>query len=160
MNWIIRNAKVEEKPLVNEAHIRSIREVVARDYNQEQIDAWASLKYTDDVWQNSLANDHYRVVEIDGLIEGFCHSRIHKNGRGEIMGLYLAPNANGKGIAREMFEMARGWFRENGVNEVDVTATKTALGFYQRMGFELKGEAQDHAIRGVAIEAFCLTLKL
>lgn len=160
MHSKIRKAQIEEKRSVNDAHVRSIREVVAKDYNHEQIEAWASLEYTDDVWQNTLVNDHYRVVEIDGVIEGFCHSRIHENGRGEVMGLYLAPGATGRGIGREMFEMARLWFQKNDVEEVDVTATRTALGFYQHMGFELKGEAPNHEIRGVAVQAFSLTLKV
>jgi len=57
-NIIIRKAELEDKERVNQAHIRSIREVCLKDYSPEQIEKWSSIKYSDDVWATTVNKDY------------------------------------------------------------------------------------------------------
>jgi hypothetical protein len=84
----IREAKLEDKDQVNHAHVRSIREVCSKDYSPAQIQAWSDLKYSDEIWSNTVINDCCYLIEKDSKVQGFCHAKVHDNGIGVIAGMY------------------------------------------------------------------------
>ncbi|MEM7600018.1 MAG: GNAT family N-acetyltransferase [Verrucomicrobiota bacterium] len=134
---VIRKSEFEDMDQVVEAHIRSIREICSRDYSPQEIDAYSDVKYSHDVWEKSITQDFHLVVEVDGKVEGFAHAGIHPSNRGEIMGLYFTPAIAGRGIGREIFERMNVFFEDHDVNQVFLTSSKTAKGFYQKMGFSV-----------------------
>jgi len=159
-DYIIRKSIFEDKVAVNEAHMKSIREVCAKDYSSEQIKHWSSLTYTDDVWTISVNNDFHYVIEKNGKVEGFCHAKVHDDSIGEIVGLYFTYEVIGLDAGREVFELAMKYFKEKNPKKVIISATKTAKGFYEKMGFDALGPATDCQMRGTTIECFDMELIL
>jgi putative acetyltransferase len=148
---IVRRAKPEDALGIHEAHMRSIREVCANDYSEDAIRGWGNRPYREDHRVNAINNQYVWVVDNDGKIEGFGHFMvIPDNGRnrGHLMGLYLAPEANGKGlggiIVREMLVEAR----KQSVFEINLESSLTAHSFYQKMGFKDSGVQAEMDVNG------------
>ncbi|PIP94370.1 MAG: hypothetical protein COW00_00970 [Bdellovibrio sp. CG12_big_fil_rev_8_21_14_0_65_39_13] len=154
MKYIIREAQIHEKEAVNTAHVLSIREICSKDYSPEQIAGWSGVIYSDEVWINSLTNHFYRVVEVDGAIEGFCHANYHGENLGEIRGLYFTPKIKGHGIGKEIVELAKKYLIDLGAKKIVIGATKTAKPFYEKMGFIATGEEKLYHTRGTAFEYY------
>ena len=158
----IRQAKIEDKVAVNEAHKRSIREVCSKDYNSEQIEKWSNVTYDDKIWENGIKNHFYYVVEVNGKVEGMCHALVHDDHiTGEIFGLYLTPQAIGLGAGRELVEMAMDWMKVQApITKVVISGTKTAKPFYEKMGFKAKGGPAKEEIRGAILDCYDMELIL
>ena len=151
---IIRKSKIGDKQSVKEAHIRSILQICSKDYTQQQINAWAQPPYSDDVWEKAVNSQHHQVVELDGKIEGFCHSTVHEDQTGEILGLYLTPKVTGYGIGQEIAHQALDYINKFKPKKIVVEYTVTAKGFYEKLGFKVIHEILDHEIRGEVIQCF------
>ena len=152
-NLVIRKARLEDKEQVNQAHVRSIKEVCSRDYSPEQIEKWSSLKYSDDIWSNTVNKDCCYLIEKDSQIYGFCHAKIHNDNRGEIAGLYFTPEILGKGFGRKIFERCLAYLKQFNPEKIFIVGTKTAKGFYETMGFRTL-EKKIIQIRGVDVECY------
>ena len=159
-DYLIRDATMADIKQINTAHSKSIREVCSKDYRPEQIKGWSAIIYCEEHFSKSLNEGFYKVVLVNGVIEGFCHAKDHGEGLGEIMGLYLAPNAIGKGLGRKVVIMALEFLKSTGVTKVKLEGTKTALSFYKKMGFRQKGEPKYYSTRGSTFKCFPMVLNL
>ena len=151
---MIRRAKPEDAFGIHEAHMRSIREVCSKDHSLEEISGWGNRPYREDQRLNAIKNQFVWVVDNSGKIEGYGHLALNsENGRvrGHVMGLYLVPEAGGKGfgvaIAREMIAEAK---RQNAY-EINLESTLTAHSFYKKMGFADSGEQATIELGGSKI---------
>ena len=156
--FLIREAVLSDKEAVNKAHVRSIREVCSKDYTPEQIAAWSDVIYDDQIWQNTVLKDRCYVVEKDSEVLGFCHAGVRDESRGIIIGLYLVPEAIGKGLGRKLFDQAMDYLNEQKVIKVTVQGTKTARPFYEAVGFVVTEETTMD-LRGITLECICMELK-
>jgi putative acetyltransferase len=153
MNYIIRKTKLEDMKAVEDAHRRSILKICSKDYTPDQIEKFAGVKYTSDIWENSVNNEYHIVVEVDGNIEGMCHAKIREDGDGEIVGLYFTEEVAGKGIGREIVEMAFDYLDQFSPKKIVLTGTVTAKPFYEKMGF-VEVEEKKINIRGADLTCF------
>ena len=129
----------------------SIRIRVAQPKEREELEALQ--------WRASLANEEDRphlevhpdaielpaeqvesgqviVAEIGGRIAGFAAVI-----GGELDGLFVEPDLWRKGVGKALVDAAILLARRRGLS-LSVTANKAALGFYERCGFTVEGEAQ------------------
>lgn len=136
----IRKAEIKDMEAVNAAHRRSIREVCSKDYTSDQIEKWSDVTYSLDVWTNTVTNECCYVLEQDGEIYGFCHSKVHDEKKGEIVGLYLTPEIIGKGYGRKIFDKCVNYIKDFNPKLIFINGTITAKGFYEAMGFQSKEE--------------------
>jgi putative acetyltransferase len=160
MSYIIRKTRFEDKLAMQDAHRRSIREVCSNDYGENEVKAWSDVSYDDDRFKDNIENEFHIVVEKNGKIEGGCHAKNHSEDLGEIMGLYLSPEVIGLGAGRAVFEKAIKYLKECGVNKVVITGTRTAKGFYERMGFQAVSEEKLFDIRGEQIACYEMEMKI
>lgn len=151
---MIRKGKPEDALGIHEAHMRSIREVCSKDHSPEEIRGWGNRPYREEQRLNAIKNQFVWVVDSSDKIEGYGHLALHsENGRvrAHVMGLYLVPEASGKGfgvaIAREMIAEAK---RQNAF-EINLESTLTAHGFYKKMGFADSGEQATIELGGSKI---------
>ena len=84
----------------------------------------------------SFARGEVLVAEVDGHVAGFAAVI-----GGELDGLFVEPELWRNGIGAELVEAAAHEARRRGL-ALSVTANPTALGFYERCGFSIEGEAQ------------------
>ncbi|WP_374073240.1 GNAT family N-acetyltransferase [Bdellovibrio bacteriovorus] len=160
---IVRRAKPEDALGIHEAHMRSIREVCSKDHLPQEIQGWGNRPYREDQRVNAIKNQFVWVVDNSGRIEGYGHLSItSENGRtkGHVMGLYLVPEANGKGfgvtIAKEMIAEAR---KQNAF-EINLESTLTAHSFYKKMGFVDAGELATIELGGSKIRYIPMKMAL
>lgn len=158
----IRRAQIEDARAIHDAHMRSIREVCAPDYTQEQVDAWGGRPFDQSDREKCIREDFMWVVEDNGSILGFAHLRLPKDklGVGNVMGLYFAPEAKGKGLGRQMAQRVEGQASSEGCHTLILNSTITSLEFYKKMGFQQTSPQICHAVRGVGIPCYPMEKKL
>ncbi len=159
MEYKIRKTKIDDMNSVEDAHRRSIIEVCSKDYTADQIAKYSAVKYSPEVWENSVNNHFHVVVEVKGKIEGMCHARLLEDGVGEIVGLYFSRVILGKGIGREVIEMAFEYLDQFDIKKIRLTGTVTAKPFYEKMGF-IEIEKLQQNIRGAMLDCFRMVKEL
>jgi GNAT superfamily N-acetyltransferase len=77
------------------------------------------------------------VAEVDGEIAGFCYANSQD---ASIWALFMAQEYEGRGIARQLLELAVAWLFAQGRDAVRLStgANTRADGFYARLGWSLE----------------------
>ena len=86
--------------------------------------------------EGQIANGQVIVAEIDGAIAGFAAVV-----GGELDGLFVEPDLWRSGVGAVLVETVTHEARRKGLT-LSVIANPAALGFYERCGFAVEGEAQ------------------
>jgi putative acetyltransferase len=159
----IRRAKPEDALGIHEAHMRSIRDVCSKDHSPDEIQGWSNRPYREDHRVNAIKNQCVWVVDNSGKIEGYGHlSFISENGRtrGHILGLYLAPEANGKGLGATIANAMIAEAKKQNAFEINLESTLTAHRFYKKLGFVDSGEQAVIELGGSQIRYIPMKLSL
>ena len=88
-----------------------------------------------DLPAEQIARGQVFIAELDGRIAGFA-AQVGS----ELDGLFVEPDLWGRGIGRALVDRAAHEARCNGLS-VTVIANPAALGFYEKCGFAVEGEA-------------------
>ena len=96
---IIRRARYPDVRGIIQAHIKSIREICSKDYNEQQIKAWTE-GFKESIWQELMTKNHIWVADNNETICGFCHLNIYEE-EAIIKGLYLSPEVSGQGVGEK-----------------------------------------------------------
>ncbi len=94
-----------------------------------------------------LPGEHLRdgcavVAEADGKVAGFAIVLPVGGTESELDGLFVEPDAAGKGIGKALVEESRRRARMSGAVALKVVAALEVEGFYRHCGFALAGETQ------------------
>jgi GNAT superfamily N-acetyltransferase len=91
-------------------------------------------------------NGYLLVLEDNGHVKGYMHSRLQKNIPvfkgdlvGYVAGIYLKDDYRGKGYSSKMFEDTMEWFKGKGVHEITIQVmgcNPHAHKVYQKWGFK------------------------
>ena len=126
----IRLARAEERQALEDLQRRAS---LANDTDHE-----ALLAHPDaiELPAEQIAREQVFVAEADGDVFGFVALV-----DGDLDGLFVEPQLWGRGIGKALVETAVHEARRKGLS-VTVIANPAALGFYQKCGFAVEGEAQ------------------
>lgn len=118
-------------------------------YEREALEAWAGSITAQNFIES--ANTYHRFVAIDeGRIVGYGD---WKPSSGEFAGIYIDPEAQGKGAGSALFDRIEEDARASAAPRLWANATKNAKGFYEKHGFMEEGEgyyqAGDYRIRTI-----------
>lgn len=138
--------KVRDANLLDSAQVvnvlrRSITAVCAPDYNdQSVIDEWLSNKTEHNIRKWIQSDKSYSVVctDSENSVVGFALATL----QGEILLMYLAPEALHRGNGKLMLEKLESTLSKTGLTAIKTTSTITARRFYERNGFVRNGEPQ------------------
>lgn len=109
----------------------TIHSVNAKDYTQEQIDAWAPSYIDKERWGVKLL-EHYTVVAAcDGVICGF--GDLHANGYFDH--LFVSKDCQGKGVATKIVKDIEAHAILTGVPTITVAVSITAKTFFLKQGY-------------------------
>ncbi len=107
------------------------------------------------------------ILEEDGRIIGTAYVSFARDelreGYGEIVSLYLLPDAMGKGHGRRLLQAALDKCRENGLSHAMLWVLSDnhyACHFYERMGLERSGRTKTEAIGGAELPLTEYTVRL
>jgi len=133
----IREAIPSDSAKACEVLRRSISEICSLDYNnQSVIEEWLVNKTENNVnkWIQSV-NLYSVVCTNDDLIVGFGAITL----KGEILLIYLVPEALYKGNGKLMLEAMEERIISEGIEEIHTVSTITAKPFYERNGYTKNG---------------------
>ncbi|MCC5850882.1 MAG: GNAT family N-acetyltransferase [Verrucomicrobia bacterium] len=139
--FTIEPAKHSDAAGIIAAHVRSIREVCAKDYSVEQIAVWSGRDFQEYIWREAMDRDDVRVVKSNETIVGFVHCRVVSETEVVVEGFYLTPEAIGQGVGRELLSMIYEALSNRGIEVIRLQSTKTSVGFYRAMGFSTTCES-------------------
>lgn len=114
---------------------QTVHSVCANDYTKEELDAWAPQNFDVPKFRSNLHGSLNLVAFEKEKLVGFIS--LERNGY--INRLYTHKDFLRRGIATALFEKAQEWAIENGICELSLDSSKTAEGFYLKMGFKKSG---------------------
>lgn len=130
----------------------TIQRVNCRDYNPEQIVAWASDEIDEDAWAARFEGRFVVVAEQDEVLVGF--GELESNGH--IDRFYVSADHQGCGVGRRLITALLHEATRLSLSRLTVEASITARPFFERYGFEVC-ERQLVICRGVEMPNFRMT---
>src|SRR5690606_1164888 len=120
-----RRAKPGDGAGIIRAHVRSIREVCAKDYTPEQVEAWAGRDFSVEHREASTLRDQVWGVEgPGGEIFGFGHSGGDAEKGFYLYGLYFCPEVRGMGFGKQIVGEILDVVRAEGAKKISLHATR------------------------------------
>ncbi|SFL77363.1 Acetyltransferase, GNAT family [Paenibacillus sp. 1_12] len=112
----------------------TVHTINAKDYSQDQLDAWAPKDEIDAKiisWKAALSHNIAYVMELDGEIIGFSDM----TQEGHLDRLYIHKDVQRQGIASALVNTIESEARRLGLTEIDTEASITAKPFFERQGY-------------------------
>lgn len=128
----IRRATEDDRRSIYEVHVAAIEAVGPPDYDPEQVKTWAALN---DPEEYVLNDDRmpFLVAEYDDSVVGFAQADFDAS---HVEKVYVHPENAGQGVATALVERLELLAVEADVPELTVVASRNAVGFYARIGYE------------------------
>lgn len=163
-NILIRLANLNDITSITTFYKETVRNINAKDYTPEQIEVWANGALNTSRWQKAIAEQYFIVAEIqnntpfpqgsipnpdkavqqkaqegDFQIAGF--SSIAKDGYLDFM--YVHKDHQRAGVASALLNEIEKKAKEQNNSEIYSHVSKTAKGFFEKMGYEYKEDLRD-----------------
>ena len=126
----------------------TVHTVNGSDYNQEQLDAWATGEVDLESWNQSFLAHHTVVAEQDGIIVGFGDM----DETGYLDRLYVHKNYQHRGVATAICDELE---RNSTTTDFITHASITARPFFEKRGYAVIKEQQVER-RGVRLTNFVM----
>ena len=126
----------------------TVHTVNAKDYTQEQLDAWATGEVNLEAWNESFQAHHTVVAEMDGKIVGFGDM----DETGYLDRLYVHKDYQRRGVAAAICDALE---QRTKAAEFTTHASITARPFFEKRGYTVAREQQVER-RGVLLTNFVM----
>lgn len=137
----IREAEPVDADMIAGIHAAAIRELGGGDYDDRQVQAWLANVHPERYpIEETDAGIRVLVAERDDRLVGFgwldCDSSGRNESVGEIVAVYVRPDVVREGVGGAILERLEGVARDAGLESVVLVASKHAIDFYRRQGYE------------------------
>lgn len=112
---------------------RAVRDVASRDYSPAQVSAWAPEPPDLTAWTRRLGTGGIFICERNDQIAGFA--RVDDTGCLDL--LYVHPEVQRQGVARELFDHVISWAVSRGIRHLNAEVSITARAFFESIGFRV-----------------------
>lgn len=143
---MIREYRADDLNAVIELIGRSVREIASRDYDPDQIEAWAPASPDRQAWKRRLATETVLVAEPESRLAGIA--RLEQSGYVDL--LYVHPQFQRRGIAAVLMETMIRLARKRGCRRLWTEASLTTRPFFEAQGYVVVAE-QSVERRGVRL---------
>lgn len=115
----------------------SVSQIVHPRYNPSQLNAWSQAPRSMKHWQNILKGKQtwLWLDDTDGAVQGFITLDSNVKHRGHIEHLYVQPQVQGQGLARDLYAVAEQFARANDYHQLSCDASYLSRGFFEKQGF-------------------------
>jgi len=148
----IRKATVEDADSVRELFRETIISVNEKDYDEKQIDIWASGSEDKTAWERKIAEQHFLIAGIDSKTVGF--SSITDEGYIDFM--FTHKDYQHQGIATKMLNALEEIAIEKELETVWAEVSITARPFFSSKGFRIT-ERFVNEVKGVKFDDCIMT---
>lgn len=153
---LIRRAVENDIPAITELFRSTIQSINSKDYTKEQIEVWSAGAENTKRWRESIEKQYFIVAEIEGIMTGF--GSITTDGYLDFM--YVHKDYQRVGIASALLaEIERKAAGQKNA-EIYSDVSKTAKGFFEKMGYHCREVVKDKAVNGVIFENNVMVKKL
>lgn len=131
-------ADVDRLCEINRAAIETLG---TESYDERQIEAWKG-GVDPALYPIEDSDTHFLVAETDGHVIGFgwmtpeADEDFISDVGGEITGMYVHPNAAGKGVGTRLLGELEQFARDASVDSLGLWASLNAVPFYEKHGYE------------------------
>lgn len=152
----LRKASNDEAKSLWDLRTSAIRNIDKQYYLQEDLEKWAPIKMPEDFLEAVINNEWY-VIEIDDAIVA-CGLLDAKNCTLEA--IFVRPQFQGQGLAKKMLEHLEASAKKYGIEQLYLSATLNAEGFYKKYGYKLIEKSTWISPRGVNLACIRMVKKL
>ncbi|GAB3671230.1 GNAT family N-acetyltransferase [Halopiger thermotolerans] len=136
----VREATAGDAPAMAEVHAAAIRELAGGSYDERQLEAWLANAHPER-YPIDEAGFRVLVAETDrGALVGFglldLEPSAYGSATGRIKSIYVRPDVARTGIGTALLERLEAAASEAALEQLALTASKNAIGFYERQGYE------------------------
>ncbi|SFB81106.1 putative acetyltransferase [Halobiforma haloterrestris] len=155
----VRDA-TDDAPAIAAVHATAAHELGSSAYDERQVQAWISNVHPE---RYPIGDPGFRVVvaERGDEVVGFGLLDLAPNGRdgsvGEISAVYVHPDHAREGVGDAIMDTLEGTARDAGLEALVLTASRNAIGFYERQGYEGVETVSLEMNQGVPLE--CLRMR-
>ena len=114
---------------------QTVHTVCTDDYTKEELDAWAPYNFDIKKFKNNIYACYNLVAFEKGKLVGFVSATVD----GYINRLYTHKDYQRRGVASALYYKVEEWAKAYGLRELVLDSSKTAEGFYLKMGFIKSG---------------------
>lgn len=147
----IRLYQPADLPQIGQLFYDTVHKVNAKDYTQEQLDAWADGKIDAAAWDESFQKHYAIVAEKDGMIVGFGDIDLQKS---YLDKLYIHKDHQRQGIANLICNELE---KATAIRPITVHASVTAKPFFEKRGYRTL-EKQEVERKGVKLINYVMEL--
>ncbi len=133
---VIREYNSNDSPFMSKLFYDTVHTVNAKDYTNEQLDAWATGTVDLEEWNRSFLENHTLIAEIDGKIIGFADMDRY----GCIDRLFVHKDFQSKGIATALVHELERCAQKAGLFCFETYASITAKPFFEKQGYKVEFE--------------------
>ena len=131
-----RMYRSEDCKEIIELFYNTVHSVNAKDYNEAQLDAWASKDIDISEWDKSLSEHYSVVIEEDSIIIGFGDLDIN----GYFDRLFVHKDYQGIGVATTIANEIEKHAKENRFEIITTHSSITAKPFFEKQGYKVVKE--------------------
>jgi len=135
----IRTAAFADIPNIVEMYRQTVFTVNAKDYTPAQIRVWADGAVNFPRWEAAIKDQYFVMAEIRGKLAGF--SSIARDGYLDFM--YVSKDYQRCGVATSLLNEIERKAGEQNNPEIYSHVSKTAKGFFLKMGYVHKEDISD-----------------
>jgi GNAT superfamily N-acetyltransferase len=144
----LRGALEADAPAVWRVHTTSVRALCAGWYSEQEIAVWTG-RLVADAYRRAIRAHLMVVAERDGGVVGFGELDLD---RGEVVAVYVLPEAVGAGIGSALLTHLETTARAHGLHRLTLCASLNAEKFYAHRGW-LAGAREKHRLtEAVAVD--------
>ncbi|MEH2192869.1 MAG: GNAT family N-acetyltransferase [Nostoc sp.] len=144
----LRPAQETDGWVMSAIHIAAIKALPATFYTEKELLVWRNYQNKPDglnILKSMKVETCWVAIEKDVVI-GFASFIVD-----ELIGLYVHPKSQGKGIGRALVQHFCDEATEQGIDKVITTASLYAEGFYLRLGFTPIQRSPHYLRSGVVV---------
>jgi putative acetyltransferase len=124
---------------------RSVRGIARRDYDDEQIGAWAPEQPDTDAWTRRLGSGTVLVAEVAGRLAGFA--KLDESGSVDL--LFVGPEYERQGVASSLMSALLAKACALGAVRLSAEVSVTARPFFESQGFRV---VRDQSVKRRGVE--------
>ena len=148
----LRMIKDVDIPAISALYYHTVRRVNSRDYNPQQIDAWAPEIAPNSFWQSRFGNYQVIVAEDDAGVVGFAE---FDNIGGRIDCFYVHHERQRVGIGAALLGHIEDQARRRNLHRLFADVGITAKPFFAKYGFTVVTE-QECPYRGCSFKQYAM----
>ncbi|MBO6604305.1 MAG: tRNA (guanosine(46)-N7)-methyltransferase TrmB [Roseicyclus sp.] len=150
MTEVLRAGLAEDAPALADVHRRAIAAVPDDILSPEQRESWAAGISPDVYLRACAAGEAFALAEIDGAVAGFCSYRTGSPDA-EIVGLYVDPAFQNRGIARRLTELVEARLFDSGATRIELKAGPAGQAVWGALGYQVIGRGTHDSRGGLAL---------